>query len=120
VRSNFLPAFIVGFLTGFLIVFVATAIADVNHIDGDKGNNRVTNLEWCSHSYNSHHAIESGLQTGLKAVEIIAIKEAFAGGIGVRELAEQYSRHVSTIGDIIKGRHRDINPEMPTRYEGVA
>ncbi len=33
----------------------------VNHRDGDKSNNDVSNLEWCSHSYNVQHAYDSGL-----------------------------------------------------------
>ena len=33
----------------------------VNHIDGNKLNNNVKNLEWCSHSYNVKHAIDKGL-----------------------------------------------------------
>lgn len=33
----------------------------VNHIDGNKQNNNVNNLEWCDNNYNIHHAIKNGL-----------------------------------------------------------
>ncbi|MCM3488805.1 NUMOD4 motif-containing HNH endonuclease [Alkalihalophilus marmarensis] len=35
----------------------------INHIDGDRHNNHVSNLEWCDHRENNNHAFDNGLMT---------------------------------------------------------
>lgn len=41
----------------------------VNHIDGNKMNNSVNNLEWCSNSYNTQHAYDKGLKRAISGAD---------------------------------------------------
>jgi hypothetical protein len=38
-------------------------LEQVNHIDGDKLNNSIENLEWCTRSHNMKHMYDIGLKT---------------------------------------------------------
>ena len=98
---------------------------EVNHIDGNKQNNWVDNLEWCDHSANILHAYKTGLMTysiqnkqkrlhnlimaNAKLSKEIAqrIRSEYKEGVrgyGCKSLAKKYGVCDKTIRDIIKNR----------------
>lgn len=47
-------------------------LSDVNHIDGDKNNNSVNNLEWCSHKDNQVHMFKNRMTK--KAYPVVCVE----------------------------------------------
>lgn len=88
-------------------------VKQVNHIDGNKKNNNISNLEWCTSQENTIHAVKLGLRNDkgehnyfhkLFENDIIKIKEMYSTGkFTQKELGRIYNVHEETVGKIIRG-----------------
>jgi hypothetical protein len=92
----------------------------INHIDGDKTNNHVSNLEWCNKSHNERHAQRMGLKNkalGEKCnkshLSNEVVLEIFKSGLGCRELGRMYGVYHSTVLSIKTGKTWNHVTGMP-------
>ena len=81
----------------------------INHIDGNKKNNHVNNLEWCTNNENQKHAQKIGINnagvrngnTKLSEVDVVTIRQLFPK-LRKFEIARLYDVKQSTVHAIIK------------------
>jgi len=88
---------------------------EVNHKDGDKRNNHVDNLEWCTKSENQLHAFRNGFKSmprgndspcvKISDEDILKIRE-MKGVLKYKEIAEIYNVDASLISRIQNNQRR--------------
>ena len=93
----------------------------INHIDCDKTNNTVENLEWCDNSKNQTHAFQNGLnkytqkhreariKRGLKerklnSKQVEELKELRNSGFTYKQLSERFGISGKMAEEIYKGK----------------
>jgi HNH endonuclease/NUMOD4 motif-containing protein len=89
---------------------------EVNHIDGNKNNNAIENLEWCTRQENLEHAHKMKLfkrQLGetngrckIKNIELLDIKELFKLGFKAKDIANAYNIGYTQVYRILKGERK--------------
>ena len=90
--------------------------SEVNHIDEDKENNYVENLEWCTHIENMRHGTAMLRKAISQGKSIICI-ETGVEYYGVRECARQMGLHPSKITNVLKGT-RNHTGGFTFKYKG--
>lgn len=112
----------------FAKIFIPNPLSlpEVNHIDGNKLNNKAYNLEWCDKLHNIRHAFKNGLivpcnginkpQAKLTEKQVLEIFNSKESG---RKLAPKYGVYYTIIYSIRKGLIWNSVTGLPKKYKSV-
>lgn len=103
----------------------------VNHIDGNKGNCSISNLEWCTSSFNNKHAFDSELKEITLRQRYLHYKKNLkwsnedirqwgddrAKGLTLQEIADKYGTCVSVVNHYTNGSRYDNMSEYSMWFD---
>lgn len=89
-------------------------LMEVNHLDGNKKNNQLNNLEWCTSSENQQHAYKHNLQKSQKGKskpiskrltekDVKQIWSLRKQGLSYKKIGDQIGTSSANVAKIIKG-----------------
>lgn len=88
---------------------------EVNHIDENKLNNEVDNLEWCNRKYNTNYGtrnqkigIANTYRSKISSKDIEKMKFLRDNGVRVQEIAQMFDISTNYTYDILSGRKRGV------------
>lgn len=89
----------------------------VNHIDADRSNNNINNLEWCTHKHNSNHAIKIGNRN--KEMCKVRVIETGIVYSSIHECARQLSKYKVDYRHVSDCLHGKLKSHAGFHYELV-
>lgn len=101
-KNSKMYSFLIHRLIAIAFIPNTNNLPDINHIDGNKLNNDVSNLEWCTHQQNMQHAWDNNLHSNRHACASVKRKRSTSKYIGV-SWSEQRKRWCVYVG--FNGKH---------------
>ena len=95
-------------------------LPQVNHIDGNKLNNSLDNLEWCTNQYNTKEAYDNGLYKSKKECPVLAINKLSGKELefnSIRRCAKELEINRKTLTSILKGDKKTNNYDYWFKYK---
>lgn len=83
-------------------------LVQVNHIDGNKSNNNVSNLEWCTNQYNALHSFRIGIRNHLLKLSDEDVRSIRDRNLNYKDVMKEYGISQSHSSAVINKTRREV------------